>query len=129
MPSIPCWTVDAFTDRPFGGNPAAVCWLDAEADPRWMQSVAAEMNLSETAFVRRLPEDFELRWFTPTIEVDLCGHATLATAHALWWSGRVPKDEPLRFRTKSGLLTCTRNGPFIELDFPATPPTAVEAPP
>lgn len=128
MSSIRCWQVDAFTNRPFGGNPAAVCWLDAPADSHWMQSVAAEMNLSETAFVRRLPEGLELRWFTPTVEVDLCGHATLATAHALWSSDLVPGDQPLRFHTRSGVLTCTKDGSFIELDFPATPPAAVAAP-
>jgi PhzF family phenazine biosynthesis protein len=118
---IRCWQVDAFTDRPFGGNPAAVCWLDERASDEWMQAVAAEKNLSETAFVRRLEEGLELRWFTPTIEVDLCGHATLATAHALWSSGTVPTTEALRFQTKSGWLTCTRDGEFIELNFPATP--------
>lgn len=123
---IRCWQVDAFTSRPFGGNPAAVCWLEEPADAAWMQAVAAEMNLSETAFARRLPDGLELRWFTPTVEVDLCGHATLATAHALWSSG-VLADEPLRFHTRSGLLTCTRDGPFIEMDFPATPAQPVEA--
>ena len=128
MSSVRCWQVDAFADRPFRGNPACVCWLDAEADPRWMQAVAAEMNLSETAFVRRLPNDFELRWFTPTVEVDLCGHATLATAHALWTSGLVPHGQPLRFHTKSGVLTVTSDGSRIELDFPATPPVEVSAP-
>lgn len=128
MPPVRCWQVDAFTDRPFGGNPAAVCWLDAEADPDWMQAVAAEMNLSETAFVWRLDGGMELRWFTPTIEVDLCGHATLATAHALWSSGLASQNEPLRFRTRSGLLTCTRNGEFIEMNFPATPASSVEPP-
>lgn len=128
MPRIPCWQVDAFTDRPLAGNPAAVCWLEAEADAQWMQSVAAEMNLSETAFARRLIDGLELRWFTPTVEVDLCGHATLATAHALWSSGVMPHDQPLRFHTRSGWLTCTRDGEFIELDFPATPPTAVTIP-
>jgi PhzF family phenazine biosynthesis protein len=121
MAPVRCWQVDAFTDRPFGGNPAAVCWLEQAADPVWMQSVASEMNLSETAFVRRLPDGLELRWFTPTVEVDLCGHATLATAHALWSSGLIPPSEPLRFQTKSGLLTCQHSGKFIELDFPATP--------
>jgi PhzF family phenazine biosynthesis protein len=124
---VKCWQVDAFTNRPFGGNPAAVCWLESEADPQWMQSVAAEMNLSETAFARRLGDGLELRWFTPTIEVDLCGHATLATAHALWSAGIVPSEQPLRFRTKSGLLTCTRDGDFINLNFPATPPTPSES--
>lgn len=134
MASIRCWQVDAFTDRPFAGNPAAVCWLEEAADPAWMQSVAAEMNLSETAFVRRLASDpasdhtagFELRWFTPLVEVDLCGHATLATAHALWSTGLQPAAETLHFHTRSGLLTCTRDGQFIELDFPATPAEATE---
>lgn len=135
MPPIPCWQVDAFTNRPFGGNPAAVCWLESEADAAWMQSVAAEMNLSETAFVRPLNGDFELRWFTPTVEVDLCGHATLATAHAMWSSGRVEPTRVLKFHTRSGLLTCTRTAdapsgePFLELDFPATPPMSIATPP
>lgn len=128
MPSIRCWTVDAFTNRPFGGNPAAVCWLENEAPSHWMQAVAAEMNLSETAFVRRLPDGYELRWFTPTMEVDLCGHATLATAHALWSSELVSPGESLRFRTRSGILTCRlADDRMIELDFPATPPTSIAA--
>jgi PhzF family phenazine biosynthesis protein len=114
--------VDAFTDRPFAGNPAAVVWLEADADPAWMQNVAAEMNLAETAFVRELADGYSLRWFTPKVEVDLCGHATLASAHALWTSGTVT-DHPLRFHTRSGLLTCTRHGDMIELDFPSTPPS------
>ena len=125
MPRVKCWQVDAFTNRPFAGNPAAVCWLEQEAEPAWMQAVAAEMNLSETAFARRLGDGLELRWFTPTVEVDLCGHATLATAHALWSGGIVDHHEPLRFHTRSGLLTCTRNGEFIELDFPALPASDV----
>jgi len=129
MSPIRCWQVDAFTNRPCAGNPAAICWLEEEADPTWMQSVASEMNLSETAFVRRLTEGLELRWFTPTVEVDLCGHATLATAHALWSSDLVPQGMPLCFHTRSGVLTCTQNGDFIELDFPATPATAVTIPP
>lgn len=128
MARVKCWQVDAFTHRPFAGNPAAVCWLETEADPQWMQSVAAEMNLSETAFVRPRDDGLELRWFTPTVEVDLCGHATLATAHALWSSQTVSQSQPLRFHTRSGVLTCTRDGDFIELDFPATPPAAVEIP-
>ncbi len=113
--------VDAFTDRPFAGNPAAVCLLEKEQDAVWMQAVAAEMNLSETAFVRPLDVDFELRWFTPAIEVDLCGHATLATAHALWTEGVVAGDSPIRFHTRSGILACQRDGTLIELNFPATP--------
>lgn len=124
MSRIPCWQVDAFTDRPFAGNPAAVVWLegDADADPVWMQHVAAEMNLAETAFIRKRADDgYDLRWFTPKVEVDLCGHATLASAHVLWASGTVA-DHPLRFHTRSGVLTCSRNGDLIELNFPATPP-------
>lgn len=128
MSATRCWQVNAFTDRPFGGNPAAVCWLDAEADPKWMQSIAAEMNLSETAFVRRIAEGLELRWFTPRVEVDLCGHATLATAHALWSTDLVPSEQPLRFHTRSGVLTCTQDAGFIELDFPATPAITVVCP-
>ncbi len=128
MPRIRCWQVDAFTDRPFAGNPAAVCWLEEEADARWMQDVAAEMNLSETAFVRREHEDYALRWFTPTIEVDLCGHATLATAHALWSAGIAAAHRPLRFQTRSGLLSCVQDGRYIELDFPATPAVATPPP-
>ncbi len=128
MPRIKCWQVDAFTNRPFTGNPAAVCWLAREADPTWMQSVAAEMNLAETAFVRPLADGHELRWFTPLVEVDLCGHATLASAHAVWWAGLADPAVPLRFHTRSGVLTCTRSGGFIELDFPALPP-AIATPP
>jgi predicted PhzF superfamily epimerase YddE/YHI9 len=113
--------VDAFTDRPFAGNPAAVCVLPGPRDDGWMQSVAREMNLSETAFVRRDGDAFGLRWFTPLVEVDLCGHATLATAHALWEDNLVARDAPARFLTRSGPLTATRDGAWIELDFPALP--------
>ena len=95
--------------------------------PRWMQSVALEMNLSETAFVRKVEDDFALRWFTPAVEVDLCGHATLAAAHTLWQAGIVRAEEPIRFRTRSGVLTATRDAELIWLDFPATP--ARECPP
>jgi PhzF family phenazine biosynthesis protein len=128
VPAIRCLQIDAFTDRPFAGNPAAVCLLDEERNPDWMQAVAAEMNLSETAFVRPLDDGFELRWFTPAIEVELCGHATLASAHALWTEGIVREAEPIRFHTKSGVLTCSRDGGLIELDFPATPVQQAEAP-
>ncbi len=113
--------IDAFADRPFAGNPAAVCFLEEEQDPEWMQAVAAEMNLSETAFVRPLEEGFELRWFTPAIEVELCGHATLASAHALWTEGVVSDTQSIDFHTKSGVLTCTPSNGLIELNFPATP--------
>jgi PhzF family phenazine biosynthesis protein len=115
--------VDAFTDRRFAGNPAAVCILSEAADERWMQEVAAEMNLSETAFARSLApaSKFNLRWFTPRTEVDLCGHATLATAHVLWEDGHLPRGEPALFETRSGLLAAKRGPDGIELDFPAEP--------
>jgi predicted PhzF superfamily epimerase YddE/YHI9 len=128
MSKIPVFQVDAFTDRPFAGNPAAVCLLDQEAEADWMQSVAAEMNLSETAFLVARDDGYQLRWFTPTIEVPLCGHATLASAHALWFEGRVPRGEPIRFHTLSGVLTAELNGPMIELDFPVSPVTETDPP-
>jgi PhzF family phenazine biosynthesis protein len=111
--------VDAFTDRPFGGNPAAVLVLPTDADTSWMQAVAGEMNLSETAFVTAEGDGFRLRWFTPRVEVDLCGHATLAAAHVLWETGALDPAAPARFHTRSGLLTAIRKGTWIELDFPA----------
>ncbi|HKT60767.1 MAG TPA: PhzF family phenazine biosynthesis protein [Gemmatimonadales bacterium] len=120
--------VNAFTDRPFGGNPAAVCLLPAERDAGWMQLVAREMNLAETAFLVRQGRDFQLRWFTPTVEVDLCGHATLASAHALWESGHLAPQEAVRFQTRSGLLTAERRDALIWLDFPSTPPAPTLAP-
>jgi len=97
--------VDAFCHRPFSGNPAAVCLMDTLRDAAWMQAVAAEMNLSETAFVCPRGDDFDLRWFTPMVEVDLCGHATLATAKALWHTGAALPDRTLTFHTRSGALT------------------------
>jgi PhzF family phenazine biosynthesis protein len=122
--------VDAFTDQPFRGNPAAVCLLDREVDEGWMQAVAAEMNLSETAFVGADRGDgtLPLRWFTPAAEVDLCGHATLASAHVLWREAEVPAAAEIRFATRSGVLTARDDGGEIQLDFPATPPTPAEAP-
>jgi PhzF family phenazine biosynthesis protein len=118
--SLPLYQVDAFTSQPFAGNPAAVIVLDRERDSEWMQSVAAEMNLSETAFVRTLGNgEYELRWMTPTVEVDLCGHATLATAHVLFSTG-MAKDV-VRFQSRSGILTTRAHGDKIELDFPAKP--------
>jgi len=119
---FPLYHVNAFTDRPFAGNPAAVCLLDCLPDDRWLQHVAAQMNLSETAFL--LPEagEFRLRWFTPAVEVDLCGHATLAAAHVLWEAGRLAPERPASFRTRSGPLTATRDGDRIEMDFPALRP-------
>ncbi len=127
--SIPLYTVDAFTDDRFAGNPAGVCLLEAARDDEWMQSVAREMNLSETAFlVPHAGDGFDLRWFTPAVEVDLCGHATLASAHVLWQSEVLAADLPVRFHTKSGVLTATRRGTWIELDFPAKPVQAAKAP-
>lgn len=110
--------VDAFTDTPFQGNPAAVCVLKQPADETWMQLVASEMNLSETAFVVKQEDGFNLRWFTPTTEVPLCGHATLATAHVLWTEGHLAKDKTTRFHTLSGLLKANLKGDWIELNFP-----------
>lgn len=127
--SIPIYQVDAFAERPFEGNPAAVCVLAAEPSAQWMQSVAAEMNLAETAFVQPRSDGYSLRWFTPAIEVDLCGHATLASAHALWSEGHADSSQPLRFHTRSGTLTCSRADGMISLDFPATPAVDTDPPP
>jgi PhzF family phenazine biosynthesis protein len=111
--------VDAFTDTPFAGNPAVVCLLPAPRDEGWMQKVAREMNLSETAFLVPQADGYALRWFTPAVEVVLCGHATLASAHVLWEDGHLPPGRQARFHTKSGLLTGDRAGEWIELAFPA----------
>src|ERR1700722_6184228 len=114
--TIPLFHVDAFTDKSFAGNPAAVCLLPEQQPDAWMQQVGAEMNLSETAFVQKEDDGFRLRWFTPKVEVDLCGHATLAAAHVLWEEGQAKPDAINRFHTRSGVLTARRNGAFIELD-------------
>jgi len=128
--SIPLFHVDAFTDKPFGGNPAAICLLPAWRDDSWLQAVAREMNLSETAFLVKHSGYFDLRWFTPKIEVDLCGHATLAAAHILWQQGLANSNEnELRFSTRSGILKASRRGDEIELDFPLKPEKEAEAPP
>ena len=131
---VPIFHVDAFTDRPFAGNPAAVCLLDRPRDEQWMQSVAREMNLSETAFLLPTGDRFSLRWFTPTLEVDLCGHATLASAHVLWETGRLPAEATASFETRSGLLEVRQREGWIVLDFPGiaggsgpVPPAVVEA--
>ena len=120
---IPIWQVDAFADRPFAGNPAAVCILESYPSDDWLQKVASEMNLSETAFVVPAGEanSFHLRWFTPATEVDLCGHATLASAHTLIEQDRVDIRLPIRFHTRSGELRCTQTNSRVTLDFPATP--------
>jgi PhzF family phenazine biosynthesis protein len=120
--------VDAFTDKPFRGNPAAVCVLPAAGEEKWMQQVAQEMNLSETAYLYPQEDGFNLRWFTPTVEVPLCGHATLASAHVLWEEGHVKGGHTARFHTKSGVLTAERKGEWIELDFPANPAEPAAAP-
>jgi len=125
---LPLIQVDAFTDTPFAGNPAAVCLLDGARDDAWLQAVGAEMNLPETAFLTAAADGFGLRWFTPTTEVDLCGHATLAAAHVLWELGRVAPEAAARFHTRSGVLTAIRRDGWIELDFPAEPASVAEAP-
>ena len=126
---IPIYQVDSFTSEPFKGNPAGVCILREPAEEAWMQRVAAEMNVAETAFiVKRSDGAFDLRWFTPAVEVELCGHATLATAHILWETGALPVGTEARFHTASGLLTANQRGDRIELDFPANPPKPVEPP-
>lgn len=121
--------VDAFTQTPFTGNPAAVCVLQTPQADSWMQNVAQEMNLSETAFLVPEADGFNLRWFTPTVEVPLCGHATLASAHVLWSEGYLSPNQPARFYTKSGILIAQLQGEWIELDFPVNYSQPITAPP
>jgi len=126
---VPVYQVDAFTNTPFAGNPAVVCLLTAARDAAWMQDVAAEMNVSETAFLRpQANGTHRLRWFTPTDEVDLCGHATLASAHVLWSEGIRALDAPVRFDTASGPLEATRDGDWIAMDFPSDPMAPADPP-
>lgn len=130
---IPISQVDAFTDQPFSGNAAAVCVLPEPRAAGWMQDVAAEMNLSETAFLVKKDGRYDLRWFTPAVEVDLCGHATLASAHVLWESGQLEVAEPACFETRSGLLIARQTDAsqptgWIEMDFPADPPEPATPP-
>ena len=120
--------IDAFTHKPFAGNPAAVCLMEKAADETWMQAVAAEMNLSETAFLSPIDRGYHLRWFTPTVEAELCGHATLASAHLLYEDGHVASDQPIRFETLGGELTASHSDGWIELDFPVTPCSPSEPP-
>jgi PhzF family phenazine biosynthesis protein len=128
--SVPLHQVDAFTSVPFRGNPAAVCLLDAPRDADWMQAVAAEMNLAETAFLSPERDAWRLRWFTPAVEVPLCGHATLASAHVLWDTGRAKPTQSLAFETLSGRLGAERESDgWIRLDFPALPPRPEPCPP
>ena len=130
--ALPIFQVDAFTDRPFAGNPAGVCLLQAAspraADEAWMQAVAREMNLPETAFLVPARDGFGLRWFTPAVEVDLCGHATLASAWVLFEQGLLAAGRTARFHTRSGLLSARLRDGWIELDFPAEPASSAEAP-
>jgi PhzF family phenazine biosynthesis protein len=122
------YQVDAFTDKPFSGNPAGVCMLESEKPASWMQSFAAEMNLAETAFL--LPEEggYHLRWFTPKVEVDLCGHATLGASHILWEQGYLAEDKEAHYTSRSGVLTAKKNGSWIALNFPTAEVTACQAP-
>jgi predicted PhzF superfamily epimerase YddE/YHI9 len=127
--SIPLCQINAFTDAPFGGNPAAVCLLPGTVPDRWMQNVAAEMNLSETAFLHPIQAGYSLRWFTPTTEVDLCGHATLAATQALCEWGRLVDRQRVHFSTRSGVLTALRADNLIELDFPLARADRLDHPP
>ena len=128
MKQYPLFQVDAFTDRLFAGNPAAVVIADHNPDRDWMLLVAREMNLSETAFVYPLGDQFGLRWFTPATEVELCGHGTLSAAHILWETALVPVDQAITFNTLSGLLGAQRSGKWITLDFPANALTPGDLP-
>jgi len=112
------YQVDAFTDKIFSGNPAGICLLTSPKDDTWMQGLAMEMNISETAFLEKIRDGYNLRWFTPNSEVDLCGHATLASAHILWETGELDVTSAARFHTKSGLLTANKKDGWIELNFP-----------
>jgi PhzF family phenazine biosynthesis protein len=116
---LPMYVVHAFADRPFAGNPAAVCFPSSQPADGWMQQVAAEMRLSETAFLTPTEDGYRLRWFTPAVEVDLCGHATLASSHILWETGRLQRDCQARFHTRSGLLTVDQGPSGMTMDFPA----------
>jgi PhzF family phenazine biosynthesis protein len=124
--SLPLFYVDAFTRTPFAGNTAAVCILDEPREDAWLQQVAGEMNQAATAFLYPLDNGYRLRWFSAKVELELCGHGTLASAHTLWEQGYLASDSPVRFYTKGGLLTAKRDGEWIELNFPAKPEEAVE---
>ena len=123
------YQVDAFAERPFSGNPAGVCVMEQRLEDKFMQQIAMEMNLSETAFLVREGEGYQLRWFTPTVEVELCGHATLASAHILWEKTFLKNDQIAVFNTASGILYASRKGNIIELDFPARPEQQADPPP
>ncbi len=126
---VPIHTVDAFTNHPFSGNPAGVCILDSHLDENVIMNIAAEINLSETAFLNKKDDgSYSLRWFTPTVEVDLCGHATLASSHILWETGKENKSDTLKFHTRSGLLRANYKNGEIELDFPLIESKQIEIP-
>ncbi|MDP4092856.1 MAG: PhzF family phenazine biosynthesis protein [Bacillota bacterium] len=125
---VPIYQVDAFATEPFTGNMAGVCILNEPKSSKWMQHVAEEMNVSETAFLLKQENGYNLRWFTPTVEVDLCGHATLASAHVLKETGLLKKDETVKFHTLSGILTAKLDGDYIELNFPSDPAENIEIP-
>lgn len=129
MTGPPLFVVDAFAEGPFTGNPAGVCLLSEPAPDPWMRALAREVNHSETAFLLPQSDGWRLRWFTPKAEVDLCGHATLASAHVLWEEGLLPPGQEARFHTLSGLVSARREGAWVELDFPAEVGEEVEAPP
>ncbi|NQX58340.1 PhzF family phenazine biosynthesis protein [Paenibacillus qinlingensis] len=126
--TLTIYVVDAFTDKIFKGNPAAVCLTSEPLDEELMQQIASEMNLSETAFMFPQQDGYSLRWFTPHSEVDLCGHATLASAHILWETGGLSLSQRANFYTKSGLLTAFKHDSWIQLNFPSEPVLACEYP-
>ena len=125
---ISLYQVDAFTDQPYKGNPACVCLLADPADETWMQLVAREMNVSETTFLHPFKDGYKLRWFSPIRESNLCGHATLASAHILWETGHLAKSREVRFQTKAGELLATYDDGWIELNFPASPAKELQVP-
>ena len=122
------WIVDSFAEAPFSGNPAAVCMLPGHRPDAWHQAVAGEMNQAATAFLTRREGDWGLRWFNPRVELELCGHGTLASAHFLWESGRLQRTTAARFHTRGGVLTAASDGDWIVLDFPSTPPQETDLP-
>ena len=123
---LPLFHVDAFTQTPFAGNSAAVCILDKPRDETWLQQVASEMNLAATAFLYPQEDGYSLRWFSAKVELELCGHGTLASAHTLWEQGYLANDAQARFYTRGGFLTAKQDGEWIELNFPAKPEVAAE---
>lgn len=127
-PVFPIYQVDAFAEPPYRGNPAGVCFLMGNKPDQWMQDKAHDVNLSETAFFQQRGDRYTLRWFTPTKEVDLCGHATLATAHIIWETEMIGPQEVIEFETRSGILKARREGAWIVLDFPSEPAAPAEAP-